>query len=65
MDRGGESVLVQKEKYVVGESVRNCTNRFRRSEREFVADHAHLHAQMPWYRDGQLEDAAWWVCLWR
>ena len=32
-------------------SVSGCAKRLRRSEKEFVGDHAHLHQQETWYSD--------------
>ena len=38
-------------RYYVCASVTGCSKRLRRSEREFVGDHAHLHQEETWYRD--------------
>ena len=35
----------------VTDSLRDCSKRLRRSEREFVGDHAHLHQHQHWYKD--------------
>lgn len=38
-------------RYYICASVKGCSKRLRRSEREFVGDHAHIHQQETWYRD--------------
>jgi len=38
-------------RYFVSGSVKGCSKRLRRSEKEFAGDHAHLHQHEPWYRD--------------
>ena len=50
--------LVENEDFVVCEAVQNCAKRLRRSEREFAAEHAHLHAALPWYEVLTPQDAA-------
>ncbi|CAE7632995.1 ANKRD65, partial [Symbiodinium necroappetens] len=46
-----ENVLVEDSRYYICASVKGCSKRLRRSEREFVGDHAHIHQQETWYRE--------------
>ena len=45
-------------RYYVCASVTGCSKRLRRSEREFVGDHAHLHQQETWYSNLTPENSA-------
>ncbi|CAE7940172.1 unnamed protein product, partial [Symbiodinium sp. KB8] len=51
LEKEADNVLVEDSRYYVCASVKGCSKRLRRSEREFVGDHAHIHQQETWYRD--------------
>ncbi|CAE7705251.1 ANKRD65 [Symbiodinium sp. CCMP2592] len=58
IEKSEDNVLVENHQYYVCASVTGCSKRLRRSEREFVGDHAHLHQQETWYSKLTPENSA-------
>ncbi|CAE7633168.1 ANKRD65 [Symbiodinium sp. CCMP2592] len=58
IEKKEDNVLVENAQYYVCASVTGCSKRLRRSEREFVGDHAHLHQQETWYSNLTPENSA-------
>ena len=58
MEKSQHNVVGGNQEHWVCESVKDCTKRLRRSEKEFAVDHANLYSETPWYENLTAKDAA-------
>ncbi|CAE7318327.1 unnamed protein product, partial [Symbiodinium sp. KB8] len=58
IDRTADNVVTENAEFYICEKVTGCSKRIRRMEREFCADHAHLHDNQNWYKALEPKNAA-------